>query len=122
MRPRLLLCAGDPDITQLLTRALTREGYEVDTHTTLGAAQCAPNTEPDIVVLDGSADPAGGPGALWRIRDAGATMPVLLLTNRTARIDHVVAQESGASNYLVKPFRVAELLTCLRALLPPSLP
>ncbi len=47
MGHRLLLCINDPDTTQLLTRALTREGYEVDIHTDLGAAQCTPSTEPD---------------------------------------------------------------------------
>lgn len=115
---RLLLSAHDSDITQLLTRALTREGYTVDIHTTPGAAQRAIRTKPDIVVLDGSSDPGGGPSACWRLRDAGATAPVLLLTNRTASIDHAVAQESGANDCLVKPFRLAELLTRLHALLP----
>lgn len=118
MARRLLLCINDPDTTQLLTRALTREGYHVDACATLSAAHCAPTSDADVIVLDGSTDPGGGLGACRRIRDAGVTMPVLLLMNRTAGIDHVVAQESGATNCLVKPFRFADLLAALRVLSP----
>ena len=122
MGHHLLLCADDPDITELLTRALTRGGYDVRLQVNLGAAYWALGTELDMVVVDGSAGSHDGPGVCRQIRDAGASVPVLLLTNRTTGIDHVVAYDSGATTCINKPFHFAELFACLHALLPNPLP
>lgn len=115
----LLLAPADPDTSQLLRRALNREGYDVDVHTNPDAVAAGLTIQPDIIVLDvGTTHPGGGPGACWRLRDTGTSVPVLLLMDRTADIDLVVARDSGADDCLIKPFRGRELLTRIRALLP----
>lgn len=119
MTDRLLLAADDPDISGLLTRALSREGYDVDVHTSPDAVVTGLTTQPDIIVLDaGASHSGGGPGACWHLRDTGSTVPVLLLMDRSADIDLVVARDSGADDCLVKPFRFVELLARIHALLP----
>lgn len=120
---RLLLAEDDPDVSLLLTRVLQREGYDVDAHANTDAVLVGLTNEPDMIILDmGSCDPGGGLRACRRLRDAGNTVPVLLLMDRTAGIDLVVARESGADNCLAKPFRFAELLDRIHALLPPRSP
>lgn len=118
--PKLLLvAANDPDTSQLLRRALSREGYDVDVYTDPDVVVAGLPMQPDIIVLDaGTTHPGGGPGACRRLRDTGTTVPVLLLMDRAAEIDLVVARDSGADDCLIKPFRVGELLTRIRALLP----
>lgn len=119
MTVQLLLAADDPDISRLLTRALSREGYDVDVHANPDAVGAGLTTQPDIIVLDaGTSHPGGGPGACWHLRNTGTTAPVLLLMDRTADIDHVVARDSGADDCLAKPFRFVELLARIHALLP----
>ncbi|ACQ79415.1 two component transcriptional regulator, winged helix family [Beutenbergia cavernae DSM 12333] len=113
---RVLLAEDDPAIAEPLARALTREGYDVSVHGTgRGAIEGAAST--DLFVLDlGLPDMDGLDVARW-IRNQGLTTPVLVLTARADEVDLVVGLDAGADDYVTKPFRLAELLARVRALL-----
>ena len=111
-----LLAEDDPAIAEPLARALGREGYEVIVQGTgQGAIDAAPGV--DMVILDlGLPDMDGLDVARW-IRQHGLTTPVLVLTARADEVDLVVGLDAGADDYVTKPFRLAELLARVRALL-----
>lgn len=113
---RVLLAEDDPAIAEPLARALTREGYDVSVHGTgRGAIDDAANA--DLFVLDlGLPDMDGLDVARW-IRNQQMTMPILILTARADEVDLVVGLDAGADDYVTKPFRLAELLARVRALL-----
>ena len=107
----------DTDIAGVLRRSLDKEGYEVrvagDGETALVAAG---DFEPDAVVLDLGLPRLDGVEVCRRIRDDG-DVPILILTARDALEARVDGLDSGADDYLVKPFEREELLARLRALL-----
>lgn len=113
---RIVLVEDDPTISEPLTRALGREGYEVEWHGTglggVGAAQSA-----DLVILDLGLPDIDGVDVARRIRDQGLAVPILMLTARADEVDLVVGLDAGADDYVTKPFRLAELLARVRALL-----
>ncbi|TDE88005.1 response regulator transcription factor [Occultella glacieicola] len=113
---RVLLAEDDPAIAEPLARALTREGYTVSVHGTgRGAIDEAPQA--DLFVLDlGLPDMDGLDVARW-VRNQGLTTPILVLTARADEVDLVVGLDAGADDYVTKPFRLAELLARVRALL-----
>lgn len=112
----MLLVEDDPAIAEPLTRALGREGYEVRPHGT-GRAAIDDISGADLVVLDlGLPDMDGLDVARW-IRKEGLTVPILVLTARADEVDLVVGLDAGADDYVTKPFRLAELLARVRALL-----
>lgn len=113
---RIVLVEDDPTISEPLTRALGREGYEVEWHDTgqggVGAAHSA-----DLVILDLGLPDIDGVEVARRVRDQGLTVPILMLTARADEVDLVVGLDAGADDYVTKPFRLAELLARVRALL-----
>ncbi|WP_149205276.1 response regulator transcription factor [Actinotalea subterranea] len=113
---QVLLAEDDPAIAEPLARALGREGYDVVVQGTgQGAIDSAPGA--DMVILDlGLPDMDGLDVARW-IRNHGLTTPVLVLTARADEVDLVVGLDAGADDYVTKPFRLAELLARVRALL-----
>lgn len=112
----MLLAEDDPAIAEPLARALGREGYEVQVHGTGQGAIDAAFTA-DLFVLDlGLPDMDGLDVARW-VRNQGLTTPVLILTARADEVDMVVGLDAGADDYVTKPFRLAELLARVRALL-----
>ncbi|WP_098469370.1 response regulator transcription factor [Serinibacter salmoneus] len=113
---KVLLAEDDPAIAEPLARALTREGYDVEVHGTgRGAIDGAPAA--DLFVLDlGLPDMDGLDVARW-IRSQGMATPILVLTARADEVDLVVGLDAGADDYVTKPFRLAELLARVRALL-----
>ncbi len=113
---QVLLAEDDPAIAEPLARALSREGYDVVVQGTgQGAIEAAPSA--DMVILDlGLPDMDGLDVARW-IRSHGLTTPVLVLTARADEVDLVVGLDAGADDYVTKPFRLAELLARVRALL-----
>jgi DNA-binding response OmpR family regulator len=112
----VLLAEDDPAIAEPLARALTREGYDVVVQGTgQGAVDNAGNA--DIVVLDLGLPDMDGLDVAREIRGKGLTVPVLVLTARADEVDLVVGLDAGADDYVTKPFRLAELLARVRALL-----
>jgi two-component system response regulator MprA len=73
-------------------------------------------TAPDLIVLDVAMPGVDGLAVCRRLRSRGLATPILMLTARDAVEDRVTGLESGADDYLVKPFAVAELVARLRAL------
>lgn len=113
---RVLLAEDDPAIAEPLARALTREGYDVSVHGTGGGA-IAEAAAADLLVLDlGLPDMDGLDVARW-VRNQGLSTPILVLTARADEVDLVVGLDAGADDYVTKPFRLAELLARVRALL-----
>jgi DNA-binding response OmpR family regulator len=114
----VLLAEDDASIAEPLSRALRREGYDVDVHGT-GPAVLARVLAGgiDLVVLDLGLPGMDGLEVCRRIRAEGRTLPVLVLTARADEVDTVVGLDAGADDYVTKPFRLAELLARVRALL-----
>nr|NLD40615.1 response regulator transcription factor [Actinomycetales bacterium] len=112
----VLLVEDDAAIAEPLTRALGREGYNVRAH---GTAQSALDdlAETDLVILDLGLPDMDGLDVARRIRSQGLTTPILVLTARADEVDMVVGLDAGADDYVTKPFRLAELLARVRALL-----
>ncbi|WP_026460472.1 response regulator transcription factor [Schaalia suimastitidis] len=112
----VLLVEDDPAISEPLARALGREGYDVRAHGT-GRGALAEVGSADLVVLDLGLPDIDGLEVAREIRAAGLTVPILILTARTDEVDMVVGLDAGADDYVTKPFRLAELLARVRALL-----
>lgn len=114
----VLLAEDDASIADPLSRALQREGYEVevvgDGHRAL---EVASTSHPDLLVLDLGLPGIDGLEVCRRLRAAGRSLPVLMLTARADEVDFVVGLDAGADDYVAKPFRLAELLARIRALL-----
>jgi two-component system, OmpR family, response regulator MprA len=116
-RPRVLVVEDDVDIAGVLRRSLDKEGYEVrvadDGQVALEESSVF---EPDAVVLDLGLPRLDGVEVCRRLRQDG-DVPILILTARDALDSRVAGLDSGADDYLVKPFEREELLARLRALL-----
>ena len=113
---KVLLVEDDPAIAEPLARALGREGYEVSAQTTGGGA-LQQVSDCDMVILDLGLPDMDGLDVARTIRAQGITIPILILTARTGEVDMVVGLDSGADDYVTKPFRLGELLARVRALL-----
>ena len=114
---RVLLAEDDPAISEPLARALRREGYDVDVREDGVAALDGAKENPDLVLLDLGLPKIDGLEVCRRIRAEGRAIPVLILTARADEVDTVVGLDAGADDYVTKPFRLAELLARVRALL-----
>ncbi|MGI8696169.1 MAG: response regulator transcription factor [Mycobacteriales bacterium] len=114
----VLLAEDDRDIADPLARALQREGYDVMVRRDGPAAlDAALSGVAGIMLLDLGLPGMGGLEVCRRLRSARSTMPVLMLTARADEVDYVVGLDAGADDYVGKPFRLAELLARVRALL-----
>lgn len=114
---RVLLAEDDEAIAEPLARALRREGYEVDVRADGAEALEVALRGVDLVVLDLGLPTMDGLDVCRRLRAAGSTTPVLILTARSDEVDTVVGLDAGADDYVKKPFRLAELLARTRAML-----
>ena len=114
---RILLTEDDSALADLLTRACRQEGHSVDWVSDGVAADLALTTESyDALLLDLGLPRMSGLEVLKRLRRRGSRLPVMILTARDAIADRVAGLDSGADDYLPKPFAVAELQARLRAL------
>ena len=120
---RILIVEDVVKLADALKRGLEAEGYAVDVlHDGLAArrrlrARGEPGLPYDLVVLDVMLPGVDGFTLCQEMRDRGLTVPVLMLTARDAVSDRVTGLDSGADDYLVKPFAFEELLARLRTLL-----
>jgi two-component system, OmpR family, response regulator len=114
---RVLVVEDEPKMAQLLKRGLTEEGHAADVAPTgEEALWMARAREYDAIVLDVMLPGIDGFGVCRELRAHQVWTPVLLLTARDAVNDRVEGLDTGADDYLVKPFSFAELLARLRAL------
>jgi two-component system OmpR family response regulator len=114
---RILIVEDEPDLQTALARALRDEGYAVDTAAN-GADGLfnAEEVDYDAIVLDVMLPQLDGWEVLARLRKKKKT-PVLMLTARDQSRDRVKGLDTGADDYVVKPFDLPELLARLRALI-----
>ncbi len=102
----------------MLQRGLAEDGYSVDvTRDGLEAVWQATEIDYDVVVLDVMLPGLDGFGVCTRLREAGRWAPVLMLTARDGVADRINGLDSGADDYLTKPFSFGELSARVRALL-----
>jgi two-component system OmpR family response regulator len=114
---RILIVEDEPDLLRALAQALREEGYAVDTATDgEDGLFKAESWEYDALVLDIMLPKLDGWELLRRLRKTKKT-PVLMLTARDQTRDRVRGLDTGADDYLVKPFDLAELLARVRALI-----
>ena len=114
---RILLAEDEHDLNLIITQKLTSDGYSVDScfdgEAAMDYLSCA---DYDAVILDIMMPKADGLAVLRQLRQAGKTTPVMFLTARDAIADRVKGLDSGANDYLVKPFSFEELSARLRAM------
>ena len=113
----MLVVDDDPPLRRMLQRTLTAEGFDV-TLATDGpdALVAAERAAPDVIVLDVTMPAIDGLSVCRRLRAKGLATPILMLTARDTVADRVAGLESGADDYLVKPFAIEELVARLHAL------
>jgi heavy metal response regulator len=114
---RVLLVEDEPKIADFVARGLTENGYSVDVASDGEEALHWPSVaEFDVIVLDVMLPVMDGITVCRTLRERGVRTPILMLTARDAIEDRVRGLDSGADDYLVKPFAFAELLARIRSL------
>src|SRR5918999_4541397 len=114
---RVLVVEDDDAIADVLRRTLRQEGHEVRSSADgVDALRVAEEFVPDLVILDLGLPGLDGVEVCRRLR-AESDVPILILTARTETDDRVTGLDSGADDYLMKPFERVELLARIRALL-----
>jgi two-component system, OmpR family, response regulator TctD len=114
---KVLLVEDDPTMRSTLERALSRRGLQVDSCGDGARALTAwRDGAPDVVVLDLTLPGLDGLEVLAQARQAGIDTPVLILTARGTVGDRVIGLNTGADDYLPKPFDLDELVARLQAL------
>lgn len=114
---RILFAEDERDLNDIITKKLTSQGYSVDSvYDGEEAIDILFYTDYDAVILDIMMPKADGFAVLRALRSKGKNTPVLFLTARDSVQDRVTGLDSGANDYLVKPFSVEELLARIRAM------
>lgn len=115
---RILIVEDEPKLAQALQKGLMEEGYAVDvSRDGEDGLYWARTNDYDLIILDLMIPGIPGLEILERLRTEGRSVPVLILTARDAVADRVKGLDSGADDYLTKPFSFEELLARVRALL-----
>jgi DNA-binding response OmpR family regulator len=118
MATTVLVVEDDDGIAAPLVRTLEREGYHVvHIDNGLDAVERAGHPDIRLVLLDLGLPDIDGLEVCRRIRDAGSTVAIMMLTARGGELDRVVGLDVGADDYLAKPFAPDELLARVRSLL-----
>ena len=115
---RILLVEDDPRIARFVAQGLREQAYAVDASADgEDALYKATVNDYDAIILDVMIPARDGFEVCRELRAAGSSVPVIMLTARDAVQDRIEGLDTGADDYLTKPFEVAELLARLRALL-----
>ena len=119
---KILIVEDEPDMVMGLADNLEFENYEVLTAVDGEAGLAlALKESPDLILLDVMMPKMDGFEVCKRIRESGSTVPILMLTAKSAEIDKIRGLELGADDYVTKPFGVRELLARIKACLRRSL-
>lgn len=114
----VLIVEDNPDAVRFLTQAMTEAGYAAQSASDGRTAfDLASRANFDLILLDLMLPEMDGLEVCRRLRKADVTTPILIITAKDALHDKVEGLDSGADDYIVKPFQVAELLARARALL-----
>ncbi|CAN5677782.1 response regulator transcription factor [soil metagenome] len=115
---RILLVEDDRSISSFVGPELEHLGFQVRcAYDGISGLEEAQTFSPALIVLDIMLPGLDGVGVLRRLRQGGSRVPVIMLTARDSTLDKVHSLDSGADDYLTKPFDIEELLARLRALL-----
>ncbi len=115
---KILLVDDEIELTDPLSKILSREGYQVDiAHDGNKGTQLALENNYDLLILDWMLPHKSGLEICQEIRNHSLTTPVLFLTAKDTIDDRVIGLDAGADDYLIKPFELRELLARVRALL-----
>lgn len=118
MNEHILIVDDESHVTNALRRTLAYEGYTISTAADGESALALARTKvPDLVILDLMLPGINGLEVCRRLRAAGDEVAILMLTARDTIADRVIGLETGADDYLVKPFASEELLARVKALL-----
>ena len=115
---RVLVVDDEPMVRDVLARYLTQDGFEVETAPDGEAGLAAfESARPDLVLLDLMLPRIDGFEVFRRMRDSGSTSPVIMLTARGEVTDRIVGLETGADDYVSKPFSPREVVARVRTVL-----
>lgn len=118
MKSNILVVDDDPSIVNVLKRGLTYEGYQVETAASgKQGLDLTRERPPDLMILDVMMPEIDGLEVCRRLRTEGVDLPILMLTARDGAADQVLGLETGADDYVIKPFTFEVLLARVRALL-----
>ena len=116
MDKRILIVEDEANIVDILAFNLKREGYEImEAMDGATGLELALERDPDLILLDLMLPKMDGFEVCRRIREAGHTTPVIMLTAREEETDKVLGLELGADDYITKPFSMRELLARVKA-------
>jgi two-component system response regulator RegX3 len=117
MSARVLVVEDEPAIRESVAYALRSEGFDVDESADASSALAAVEAAPyDVVLLDIVLPDLSGIEVCRRVR-VRSDVPILMLTARDAEADRVLGLETGADDYVTKPFSMLELVSRVRAIL-----
>jgi two-component system, OmpR family, KDP operon response regulator KdpE len=114
---RILVVDDEPAIRRFLRTSLGSQGYQVEEAEDGTAALAAMNHAPDLLVLDLGMPGIDGFEVIRRLRESGATLPIVVLSVRADEAGKVRALDLGADDYVTKPFGIEELLARIRTAL-----
>jgi len=117
MSTRILVIDDEPQIRKFMRISLAANGYEViEAENAAQGVEAARNQRPDLLILDLGLPDLDGQEVISAVREV-SDMPIIVLSVRAQELDKVEALDRGASDYIVKPFGVAELMARVRAVL-----
>lgn len=115
---KILVVDDDPDLRQLLSDYLNRNGYDsLLAENAVNLEQIISRFSPNLVILDRMMPNGDGVDACRRLRAIDEDIPIILLTAKDEPIDRIIGLESGADDYVGKPFDPRELLARIEAVL-----
>ena len=115
-KKKILIVEDERAIVEILKFNLSREGYEtLEALDGEAGLQLGLTGDPDLILLDVMLPKMNGFDICAKLRDAGSTVPIIMLTAREEETDKVFGLEAGADDYMTKPFSMRELLARVRA-------
>jgi DNA-binding response OmpR family regulator len=114
----ILIVEDDIELCNITKQSLLREGYNVEScHNGAEALSCLLQYSYDLVILDRLLPGLDGVSIMKKLRETGNNLPVIMVTALDGINDRIDGLDSGADDYLVKPFAISELTARIRALL-----